>query len=491
MTSVAIIGSGPAGLTACKEALACGLKPTVFEKANAVGGGWRPDGFAWDSMTTNISQHTQMYSDFPFVEGTPDFPSHKEYYEYQQDYAKTFKIHPHVRLNSEVQKVFPSKEKWVVQWKKDGKEDSEAFDHVIVCSGIFSQAFTPEIPGLETFKGTIFHSREYKKPDAFEGKTVTVIGNAFSGCEIAGEIATKADMVFHATRKPLWILPRYLKKADTEKTIPADLIFYSRTSLKRSQGVDAKVLNTRKNTWFKGICSEQEKICPDLAIKAPVEDPPFVTISDSYLKQVQKGKVQVHLGSIQKIEGDTVIYHDGTVQKTDALVFCTGYRTTLPFFDADILEKLGYQPDDPLQPLLLHKTVFPRNLEGLTFIGMYRGPFPGVEELQAQRACMSISGQVPFPSAEEIEKGIKFEEEIRNAKPRPQFPHGNYVEFCEDLAKEIGVLPDFAKIEKEDPVLFDQLVNGPFTTASYRLNGPGSNPGLARKIIQRINKAAE
>jgi hypothetical protein len=32
MKTIAIIGGGPSGIISCKEALKCGLNPTIFEK---------------------------------------------------------------------------------------------------------------------------------------------------------------------------------------------------------------------------------------------------------------------------------------------------------------------------------------------------------------------------------------------------------------------------------------------------------------------------
>lgn len=70
--------------------------------------------------------------------------------------------------------------------------------------------------------------------------------------------------------------------------------------------------------------------------------------------------------------------------------------------------------------------------------------------------------------------------------PRPQFPHGDYVGFCEDLAKQIGAQPDLEKIKIEDPDLYQKLWTGPLTPEHYRLTGFGSNPESAQRAIQKI-----
>ncbi len=488
--TVAIIGGGLSGLASCKSALECGMDPTVLEKGSMIGGGWSREGFTPEGMQTNISRYTCMFSDFEWKEGTPDFPTQKEFEEYLFNYATTFKIHPHVYLNSNVTKIFQSHlKKWKVEWVNNGFSVTKDFDYVIVCTGIFSKAAIPNIPGINSFKGHICHSKEFKKPDIFQNKSVVVIGNAFSGCEIAANIAEKTDRVIHAYKRAIWVIPRCLSSSSTNKSIPGDLLFYSRAANKNSASSTTEQMNIKKNTWFKSV-SKQGSVSEALTITGSLSIPPFVAISDTYLEQIGNKRIQLKQGVIEKIEGDKIYFQDLSWVATEAIVFCTGYRTSLPFFDNDILKTLGYQEEDQFQPLLLHKTVFPPpSLPNLAFVGLYRGPFVGAVELQSRWVCMAFSQKISLPSSEEITNGIQEELNIRKMSPRPQFPHGNYVGFCEDLAKQIGVLPDLEKIKFENQDLFDKLWTGPFTTASYRLSGLGSNPKLAMKIIDDVNDA--
>ena len=64
-SSVAIIGGGPSGLVAAKEARECGLTPTVFEQGKTIGGIWKPEGGkAWESLRINNSRYASSFSDF-------------------------------------------------------------------------------------------------------------------------------------------------------------------------------------------------------------------------------------------------------------------------------------------------------------------------------------------------------------------------------------------------------------------------------------------
>jgi len=100
-------------------------------------------------------------------------------------------------------------------------------------------------------------------------------------------------------------------------------------------------------------------------------------------------------------------------------------------------------------------------------------------ELQARWAAGLLAGAVAPPTADEAAKGLSRELEIRARMPRPQFPHGDYVAFADELAAAIGVFPDQAP-----PELAKAVMEGPVLPAHYRLSGPHANIAAARSQIE-------
>jgi len=121
----------------------------------------------------------------------------------------------------------------------------------------------------------------------------------------------------------------------------------------------------------------------------------------------------------------------------DILILCTGYRPCLDFFSKNILQQLSYRPDDLFCPIILHRTIFHPSLPNLAFIGMYRGPFWPIIELQSRWVAAIFSGLLPIPSIATQQEGLDIERQIRAQQPRPQFSHTDFVGFADDLAKEI------------------------------------------------------
>ena len=134
-----------------------------------------------------------------------------------------------------------------------------------------------------------------------------------------------------------------------------------------------------------------------------------------------------------------MIFADGTRCDVDAIVMCTGYTTALPMLEQSVLTALEFDPDDRLQPTLLHRQVFHPALPGLAFVGHYRGPYFPVMELQSRWIAGILAGEIALPSEQAMHEGIEDERRIRTARPRPQFPHGDFVGLADGLAREVGV----------------------------------------------------
>src|SRR3954469_10947573 len=113
--TVAVIGGGASGLAAAKCLLETGMQPTVFEQSSHIGGVWSfdealPEGGspAYRSLHTNTPKQITAFSDFPFPDELPDFPSHAEVISYLSAYAERFALWEHIRRETHVEAVVPA-----------------------------------------------------------------------------------------------------------------------------------------------------------------------------------------------------------------------------------------------------------------------------------------------------------------------------------------------------------------------------------------------
>ncbi|GES82271.1 FAD-binding protein [Rhizophagus clarus] len=449
MGRVAIIGAGPSGLVAAKSAIECGLNPVVFEQASTYGGIWRPrvqGGFIWNNMHANLSYYCGMFSDYSWNNEADCFPSQQAIYEYLGKYIDEFKLKSYLRFNTSVISIKKHENIWQVDRLEGGENKTEEFEYIIVATGIFTEPYVPDIKGSEEFEGEVLHSKEYDVPNNFRNKKVVVIGGAFSGAEISAEIATTTlpEKVINIINEPFCVLKRYVPYKTHHS--PVDLVLYIR----------AKEGPQRREEITKlGYCHNSNS-----------QEPHGYIIADSYEEEVKGGRISIVEGKIQEFKKESIIVN-GTEVPADIVIFATGYKLKLPFFDEAITKKLEFFPDDQLQPLILHKATF--HLIYITW----------------------LFGKISLPEYEVMLKGLEEERKIRNKKPRPQFPHGDYINFADDIAKEIKVLPDFDELRRNNPHVYELFLEGPMVGSNYRYSGFGSNPELAVKLSEKARKALE
>lgn len=102
---------------------------------------------------------------FGYFIGDPDVrlrPS--EIQAFLESYARHFNITNRFQLNTRVAAVNRVGNKWhLTLTRKDGYQEEQAFDRLIVCTGLFQTPRKPHVEGLEEFKGKILNTQTYKK----------------------------------------------------------------------------------------------------------------------------------------------------------------------------------------------------------------------------------------------------------------------------------------------------------------------------------------
>lgn len=165
---IGVIGAGAAGLSAVKHALDFGCDVMAFEKNDAIGGTWiytddvgkDKNGLElfsgmYEGLMSNTPKELMSFPDFPFPSTEKSFITSSEVLNYFRNYAETFKLRPHIKLEHHVQLVRPlSDSTWEISVKnlRDNKSEIHIFDAVFVCSGL-TRPTTPKIQGQAVFAG--------------------------------------------------------------------------------------------------------------------------------------------------------------------------------------------------------------------------------------------------------------------------------------------------------------------------------------------------
>jgi thioredoxin reductase len=385
---VCVIGAGPSGITAAKNLLDEGHEVTVFDLGTEVGGNWvfnENTGHSSVFETTHIisSRTLSEYADFPMPADYPDYPSHRHLARYFQDYASHFKLYPHICFNTLVEScILKDDGQWLVSTVSDGIHSEQDFDALAVCNGHHWLPRMPVYPG--NFAGEFIHSHEVKKFSRFAGKRVLVIGGGNSACDVAVESSRVAASVDMSWRRGYWIAPKFMMGK------PADVFSTKINWLPRSlwQKLSALSLFFRngRNTDY-GL---------------PEPDGPLgshhPTINEDLFFTIRHGKIKPR-PDIERIDGETVYFKDGSSGAYDIIVACTGYIISHPFFDKQLIDYS--EGEVPLWLRMIHP-----DIRSLYFIGLFQPLgciWPG-SELQSKIMARELSGKWHRPA--DIQKRI-------------------------------------------------------------------------------------
>ena len=388
MTKVAIIGSGPCGLSmlrAFQQAEGKGQSiPEIvcYEKQEDWGGLWN---YSWRTGSDQYgdpvpnSMYRYLWSNGPkeclefadysfdehFKQPIPSFPPREVLYNYILGRAKNGNLKKYIKFSTTVTNVNFNGSQFELTSinKKENKITKEIFDYVVVSTGHFSVPYIPEYEGMKSFPGRILHGHDFRDAEEFRNKDVVVLGSSYSAEDIA--------------------LQCY------------------------KYGAKSVTIGYRNNP---------------MGFKWP------------------NGMKEVHY--LDRLEGSKAIFKDGHEQNADAIILCSGYLHHFPFLDDSLKLKTGNR----LYPPKLFKGIVWQDNHQLIYLGM-QDQFHtfNMFDCQAWYARDVIMGKIKLPSDAEIEADIKkWVAEEESLEDPIQM-----IDFQTEYTKELHAASDYPAIDFE------------------------------------------
>jgi len=387
---IAVVGAGASGIAAGKNLLQVGFENvTLFEQSDRIGGQWV---FTKDVKHSSVYETTHIitskrhsaYLDFPMPDHYPDYPSHWLMAEYLESYARAFGVYERVKFNTTVQHITRLADgKWEISTDK-GKE---VFDALIVSNGHHFNPRFPNYPGK--FEGEYLHSHSFKNNKQFEGKRVLVIGAGNSGCDAAVEVCRVAKKTAISMRRGYHFIPKFVFGE------PADVI------ANKFQWVPDALLDKVYELVLRlenGDITKYGLQKPNYGVRQshPVSN-------SELLYYIRHGEIQPK-GDIERFEGKTVVFKDGSKDEFDSVIAATGFTVTLPFFDKSLI---NYEDTD----VRLYKRIFHPEFDNLMFVGLIQasGCFWKLADFQSRLLANYLTGNYKLPSNmnQEIDKEVQ------------------------------------------------------------------------------------
>ncbi|MGW3498908.1 flavin-containing monooxygenase [Streptomyces sp. NPDC001020] len=422
---VAVIGAGAAGLTTVKALLDAGVEVVAYEKGDRPGGLWARDNAsglspAYASLHLNTSKGRTEFADFPMPRQWPDYPSADLVAGYLADYCENFGLTPHIRFDTTVASVEREGDgrSWAVTTESG---DIDRYDAVVVANGHNWDPRRPEPAYPGTFDGTQMHAHDYRTAEVFRDRRVLVVGMGNSAMDIAVDASYVArGPVLLSARRGVHVVPKYIFGRPSDATGGALAALPWRTRQRLAETMLRLAVGTPQSYGLPAPAGGLFQNHP--------------TISDTILHRLTHGEVAARPG-IERLDGERVVFTDGTSEPVDTIVWATGYRVTIPFLSA---HWLGEDPER----LPLYKRVFHLEDPSLAFVGLMQstGAALPVVEVQAKLAAAYFSGAYALPSAPEQRRAVAGAlraavERWGNRRPQMRIDFDRYVA---DLPREIG-----------------------------------------------------
>jgi putative flavoprotein involved in K+ transport len=342
-----VVGAGPAGLSAAAALRERGVEPLVVEQGRGVGTAWRT------ARYDRLHLHTVRW-----LSGLPGLSIPKRYgrwvarddfVDYLDAYARRFAIEP--RFDIRVERVDRADGGWRLV-TSGGELDAR---RVAVATGYSNVPRPADWSGVDTYRGELLHSVEYRNAERFRGRDVLVVGTGNSGAEIAVDLVEGgAKRVRLAVRTPPNIVRR------DRFGIPTQVLGIALGKL------PGRALNPIGRTL-------RRLTIPDLSpygLPAPhdgftqlLRTGTIPILDVGIVDAVRSGAVEV-VGAVEAVDAHDVVLAGGERIQPDAVIAAIGFRPGLE----PLVGHLGVLDERGLP--LVHGSAEHPNARGLHFVAM-------------------------------------------------------------------------------------------------------------------------
>ena len=333
---VAIIGAGFSGICMGIKLRAGGISNfRIFEKSRGVSGTW------WDNTypgaACDVPSHLYCFSFELNPSWSRVFSPQVEIQDYVRHCVAKYGIAAHIQLQTEIHRaVFNEK---TGCWRlTDGMGKTTDARCVVSGVGGLSEPNIPDIPGLNNFEGTWFHSARWKHHHTLKDKRVAVIGSAASAIQIVPQIAPNVEKLYLFQRTANYIVPRNDRAyTDQEKKRFKQYPFLMRLlRWKIFWRLNMNFSLFRQKSWM-GLWASKQSL-KDMRRKiddATLQDkltPRYpigckrILLSDDFYPALNRGNVHLITDGIRTITQDGIRLRNGETRKVDTIILATGFR---------------------------------------------------------------------------------------------------------------------------------------------------------------------
>jgi cation diffusion facilitator CzcD-associated flavoprotein CzcO len=341
-----VIGAGFAGLCAAIKLQEAGERDfVVVERGGDVGGTWRDN--TYPGAACDVPSQLYSFSFAPNPDWSMSFSPQPEIQAYIQRVARQSRTLDRFVFDTTVDDARwdAERRRWLVTTTdRSGHASTYAARTLISGAGGLSEPKLPEIEGIDSFGGELFHTAAWDHDVDLAGKRVAVIGTGASAIQVIPAIQPLVAHLDVYQRTAPWVMPRHdrrypavekaaLRHVPGLQKVYREAIYWGRESyvlpFTKAPGILAPVQRLALGNIRKAI--------DDPALRAAVT-PDFrmgckrILISNTYYPALAADTTEVVTDRIARVTptGIVSVAADGTETErpVDVLVVATGFHTT-------------------------------------------------------------------------------------------------------------------------------------------------------------------
>ncbi|HTR90675.1 MAG TPA: NAD(P)/FAD-dependent oxidoreductase [Trebonia sp.] len=335
--TVAIIGTGFGGIGMAVWLQRAGITDVVLlERAAGLGGTWRDN--SYPGAACDVPSHLYSFSFAPNPSWSRSFSPQPEILDYLRGVAAAEGVTGKVRFGEEVTSA-----RWEPagrQWRVSTTRGTLTARFLVCAGGPLSDPMVPDIPGLDTFAGAVFHSATWDHDHDLTGRNVAVVGTGASAIQFVPQIAPLVGRLTVFQRTPPWIMPRrdrrisrperwLFRHVPVTQRIARAGIYCGREAYALGFVKEPAILHAAEAVALRHM--HRQVADPDLRARLT---PSYrmgckrILLSNDYYPAIARPNVSLVTEGIKEVSEAAVVTGDGREHPADTLIFGTGFHVT-------------------------------------------------------------------------------------------------------------------------------------------------------------------
>lgn len=313
----------------------------VIERGDDVGGTWRVN--TYPGAACDVPSALYSFSFAPDPDWARAHGTQEEIFTYLRRVAREEGVTDRTMFGCELRDAQWDAERAL--WSVSTSRGDLTADVLVAATGTLSTPKFPKVPGLELFRGKMFHSAEWDHGHDLAGERVAAIGTGASAIQYVPAIVDRVEHLTLFQRTASWVMPKrdhaiarsvrslyrrfpFLQKAVRGAVYGQKEIYVVGMTKPFARKYALPLFERRARYVLRKQVSDPElraRLTPDFAITCK-----RILLSNDWFPAITRPDVSVVSSGLSAVTENGVVDDEGNEYEVDTIIFGTGFTPTEP-----------------------------------------------------------------------------------------------------------------------------------------------------------------